>query len=65
MWMSSTLDGHHTFHLSESYVMAGAHAKGVALLDRAVTMGFYPADYYERSRRPSRAHGGAATSRRS
>jgi hypothetical protein len=28
--------------------MAGAHAKGVALLDRAVTMGFYPADYYER-----------------
>jgi hypothetical protein len=27
---------------------AGAHAKAVELLDRAVTMGFYAADYYER-----------------
>ncbi len=42
------LDGHHIFHLAESYAMAGAHAKAVELLDRAVTMGFYPADYYER-----------------
>ena len=42
------LDGHHTFHLAESYAMAGAHEKGVALLDRAVTMGMFPADYFER-----------------
>ena len=42
------LDGHHIFHLSESYAMAGAHAKAVELLDRAVTMGFYAADYFER-----------------
>ncbi len=44
----AALDGHHTFHLAESYVMAGAHAKGIALLDRAVAMGFYPGAYYER-----------------
>jgi len=44
----ASLDGHHTFHLAESYVMAGAHDRGIMLLDRAVTMGFYPADYFER-----------------
>ena len=44
----TSLDGHHTFHLAESYVVAGAHDKGIMLLDRAVTMGFYPADYFER-----------------
>ncbi|WP_373059587.1 hypothetical protein [Gemmatimonas sp.] len=44
----ASLDGHHTFHLAESYVMAGAPEKGIMLLDRAVTMGFYPADYFER-----------------
>ncbi len=44
----ASLDGHHTFHLAESYVMAGAHDQGITLLDRAVTMGFYPADYFER-----------------
>ncbi len=42
------LDGHHPFHLAESYAMAGAHDKAIALLDRAVTRGFYPADYYAR-----------------
>lgn len=42
------LDGHHLFHLAESYAMAGDHAKAVALLDRAVTLGFFAADYYER-----------------
>jgi eukaryotic-like serine/threonine-protein kinase len=41
------LDGHHLFHLAESYAAAGADAKAVELLDRAVTMGFYAADYYE------------------
>ena len=44
----ASLDGHHTFHLAESYVMAGALDRGIRLLDRAVTMGFYPADYFER-----------------
>jgi hypothetical protein len=42
------LDGHHTFHLGESYAMAGDHDRAVALLDRAVTMGFYPHRYYAR-----------------
>ena len=42
------LDGHHTFHLSESYAMAGAHERAVTLADRAVTLGFYPYEYYAR-----------------
>jgi len=42
------LDGHHTFHLGESYIMAGDLTRGVALLDRAVTMGFYQSEYLER-----------------
>jgi hypothetical protein len=44
----ASLDGHHTFHLAESYAMAGEHDRAVALLDRAVTLGFYPHDYYAR-----------------
>lgn len=32
----TTLDRHHTFHLSESYALAGAHEESVALLKRAV-----------------------------
>ncbi|MEJ2205440.1 MAG: hypothetical protein P8170_15180 [Gemmatimonadota bacterium] len=42
------LDGHHTGHLAESYAMAGEHDRAVALLDRAVTLGFYPYRYYAR-----------------
>ena len=42
------LDGHHTFHLGESYIMAGDLTRGVALLDRAVTMGFYQSEHLER-----------------
>ena len=42
------LDGHHTGHLAESYAMAGEHGRAVALVDRAVTLGFYPYDYYAR-----------------
>jgi serine/threonine-protein kinase len=42
------LDGHHTFHLGESYIMAGDVTRGVALLDRSVTMGFYQSEYLER-----------------
>jgi serine/threonine protein kinase/tetratricopeptide (TPR) repeat protein len=43
----SRLDGHHTFHLGESYIMAGAHERGIALIDRAIDMGFYTGDYLE------------------
>ncbi|HSM61343.1 MAG TPA: protein kinase [Longimicrobiales bacterium] len=42
------LDGHHMFHVAESHAMAGAHDRAVSLLDRAVTLGFYPYDYYAR-----------------
>lgn len=42
------LDAHHTFHLAESYAMAGDHDRAVALLDRTVTMGFYPHAHYAR-----------------
>ena len=35
-----------TFHISESYAMAGQHQRAVTLLDRAVTLGFYPADHF-------------------
>ncbi|MEJ2541347.1 MAG: hypothetical protein P8188_15495, partial [Gemmatimonadota bacterium] len=42
------LDAHHTFHISESYAVAGAKERAVALLDRAVTHGFYPAHYFAR-----------------
>ena len=43
-----SLDGHHTFHLAESYAMAGEPDHAVELLDRAVSLGSYPIDYYER-----------------
>ncbi len=42
------LDGHHTFHLGESYIVAGEVTRGIALLDRGITMGFYQSDYFER-----------------
>ena len=42
------LDGHHIFHLAESYAAARADDRAVALLDRAVSMGFYVSDYCER-----------------
>ncbi len=38
----ATLDGHHTFHLSESYAMAGDIERAMALAFRAVELGFYP-----------------------
>src|SRR5690606_15496268 len=44
----SMLDGHHTFHLGESYIMAGAHERGISLIDQAITMGFYTVEYLER-----------------
>jgi serine/threonine protein kinase/tetratricopeptide (TPR) repeat protein len=45
----SLLDGHHTFHLGESYIMAGAHERGIALIDQAITMGFCTVEYLERT----------------
>jgi serine/threonine-protein kinase len=42
------LDAHHTFHLAESYIMAGEMTRGISLLDRSVTMGFYQSEYLER-----------------
>ena len=39
------LDAHHTFHISESYAMAGDTARSLELLERAVDRGFYPATF--------------------
>jgi tetratricopeptide (TPR) repeat protein len=38
----AALDAHHTFHLSESYAMAGDAPHALELLDWAVDHGFYP-----------------------
>ncbi len=35
------LDAHHQFHLAESFIAAGAHDRGLELLERSVS-GFYP-----------------------
>ncbi|MEO6525196.1 MAG: protein kinase [Gemmatimonadaceae bacterium] len=40
------LDGHHTFHLSESFAMAGDTARALKLLERAVDRGFYPFRFF-------------------
>jgi serine/threonine protein kinase/tetratricopeptide (TPR) repeat protein len=39
------LDSHHTFHISESFAMAGDPARALELLERAVDRGFYPYDF--------------------
>lgn len=38
-------DGHITFHLSESYAMAGDVATGLQLLEHGIERGFYPSEY--------------------
>lgn len=38
-------DGHITFHLSESYAMAGDVATGLQLLEHGIERGFYPCEY--------------------
>jgi tetratricopeptide (TPR) repeat protein len=38
-------DGHITFHLSESYAVAGDIASGLRLLEEGIERGFYPHDY--------------------
>jgi serine/threonine protein kinase/tetratricopeptide (TPR) repeat protein len=40
------LDAHHTFHIAESYAMAGDTARALALLERAVDHGMYPYKFY-------------------
>jgi TolB-like protein/Flp pilus assembly protein TadD len=41
-----TFDGHITFHLSESYAMAGDTAAGLLALEQAIERGFYPSEYF-------------------
>jgi tetratricopeptide (TPR) repeat protein len=41
----AALDAHHTFHLSESFAMAGDTARALELVERAVDNGFYPYDF--------------------
>jgi serine/threonine protein kinase len=43
---SAVLDAHMTFHLSESYAMAGETSRALELLEWAVDHGFYPAPFF-------------------
>jgi len=40
------LDAHHTFHIAESYAMAGDATRALALLEHAVDHGMYPYKFY-------------------
>jgi hypothetical protein len=40
------LDAHHTFHIAESFAMAGNTARALTLLEHAVDHGFYPAQFF-------------------
>ena len=42
----ASLDAHHTFHIAESYAMAGDTARALALLEHAVDHGMYPYKFY-------------------
>jgi hypothetical protein len=42
----AALDSHHTFHLSESFAMAGDTARALELLEWAVDHGFYPYRFF-------------------
>jgi len=42
----AALDAHHTFHLCESFIMAGDTTRGLQLFERAVENGFYPHAYF-------------------
>jgi tetratricopeptide (TPR) repeat protein len=43
---TAPLDAHHTFHLSESFAVAGDPARALGLLERAVDNGFYPHEFF-------------------
>jgi serine/threonine protein kinase/tetratricopeptide (TPR) repeat protein len=40
------LDGHHLFHLAESFAMAGDTTRGMELFEMAVDKSFYPYDFF-------------------
>jgi eukaryotic-like serine/threonine-protein kinase len=40
------LDAHHTFHIAESYAMAGDTTRALELLEWAVDHGFYPSRFF-------------------
>jgi tetratricopeptide (TPR) repeat protein len=41
----AALDAHHTFHIAESFAMAGSTDRALDLVDDAVDRGFYPHDF--------------------
>jgi len=41
------LDAHHTFHIAESYAMAGETDRALALVEHAVDHGMYPYRFYQ------------------
>jgi eukaryotic-like serine/threonine-protein kinase len=45
---TAVLDGYQSWHLAESFAMAGAHEEALRLLDQAVERGNYPHDFFER-----------------
>jgi eukaryotic-like serine/threonine-protein kinase len=40
-----SLDAHHTFHIAESFAMAGDTERALTLLEHAVSHGFYPYEF--------------------
>jgi hypothetical protein len=45
---TAVLDAHQSWHLAESFTMAGAHKEALRLLDQAIERGNYPHDFFER-----------------
>ena len=43
---TASLDAHHTFHIGESFAMAGDTARALELIERAVDNGFYPHEFF-------------------
>jgi len=43
---TAPLDAHHTFHLCESFAMAGDPARALELMERAVDNGFYAHEFF-------------------
>jgi eukaryotic-like serine/threonine-protein kinase len=45
---TSGLDGHQSWHLAESFALAGAHEQALCLLDQAIERGNYLHEWFER-----------------
>jgi eukaryotic-like serine/threonine-protein kinase len=45
---TAVLDGHQSWHLAESFAMAGAHGQALRLLEQAIERGNYVHDFFER-----------------